>query len=116
MDKFFAGEAFSEAELAEGLKNAIALRLIYPVFCGVPTEMRGIAQLLDSIVHYFPNPLCKGSATVLKDGQEMELECNPQGPAVLRIFKTVADPFVGKMSFFKVYSGTIRKDVYKRQT
>ena len=110
MDKFFAGEAFSEAELAEGLKNAIALRLIYPVFCGVPTEMRGIAQLLDSIVHYFPNPLCKGSATVLKDGQEMELECNPQGPAVLRIFKTVADPFVGKMSFFKVYSGTIRKD------
>ncbi len=110
MNKFFADEEFTKEELAEGLKNAVALRLIYPIFCGVPTEVRGIYQLLEAVVDYFPNPLCKGSATVLKNGEEMQLECNPAGPMVLRIFKTVADPFVGKMSFFKVYSGTVKKD------
>ncbi len=110
MDKFFAGEEFTAAELEEGMKNAVALRLIYPVFCGVPTEVRGIYQLLDAIVHYFPNPLCKGSVSVEKSGEEVELECKADGPTVMRVFKTVADPFVGKMSFFKVYSGKVKKD------
>ncbi len=110
MDKFFSGEELSSSELAEGLKNAIALKLIFPIFCGVPTEGRGIGQLLDSVVDYFPNPLCRGSETVYQNEEERQLECNPAGPVVLRIFKTVADPFVGRMSFFKVYSGTVRKD------
>ncbi len=110
MDKFFGGEAFTEQELSEGVKNAIAMKLIYPIFCGVPTEVRGVAQLLDSIVDYFPNPLASEKPIVNKDGEEVELECDPAGPMVLRVFKTVADPFVGKMSFFKVYSGTVKKD------
>lgn len=110
MDRFFADEEFTQDELADGLRNAVALRLIYPIFCGVPTEVRGIYQLLESIVDYFPNPLCKGSVTVTKNGEEAELECDPAGPVALRVFKTVADPFVGKMSFFKVYSGTVKKD------
>ncbi|MBQ7935897.1 MAG: elongation factor G, partial [Clostridia bacterium] len=110
MDKFFAEEEFTAEELQEGMKNAIALRLLYPVFCGVPTEVLGIYQLLHSIVDYFPNPLCKGSVTVQKNGEEVQLDCDPAGPMVLRVFKTVADPFVGKMSFFKVYSGAVKKD------
>ena len=110
MDKFFAEEEFTAEELQEGMKNAIALRLLYPVFCGVPTEVLGIYQLLHSIVDYFPNPLCNGGVTVSKNGEEMHLDCDPSGPMVLRVFKTVADPFVGKMSFFKVYSGTVKKD------
>ncbi len=117
MDKFFNGDEFTKDELSVGLKNAVALRLIYPVFCGVPTEMRGIYQLLESVVDYFPNPLCRGSVSVTKNGEEAELPCDPNGPVVLRIFKTVADPFVGKMSFFKIYSGTVRKDtVYMNTT
>ena len=110
MDKFFSGEEFTAAELEEGMKKAVALRLIYPVFCGVPTEVRGIYQLLDSIIRYFPSPLSNGSVKVQKNGEEVTLNCDPSGPMVLRVFKTVADPFVGKMSFFKVYSGTVKKD------
>ncbi len=110
MDKFFGGEEFTAEELANGLKNAIAMKLIYPVFCGVPTETRGIAQLLDSVVNYFPDPLINATVTATKGGEPVELACDPNGPAVLRVFKTVADPFVGKMSFFKVYSGKIKKD------
>ncbi len=110
MDKFFAEEEFTPEELQEGMKNAVSLRLLYPVFCGVPTEVLGIYQLLRAIVDYFPNPLCKGAVTVQKNGEEVQLDCDPAGPMVLRVFKTVADPFVGKMSFFKVYSGTVKKD------
>ncbi len=110
MDKFFEGEEFTHEELAEGLKKAIADKIIYPIFCGVPTEKRGIYQLLESVVHYFPNPLDKGAVEVLKGDEPMELPCDPAGPVVMRVFKTVADPFVGKMSFFKVYSGTVKKD------
>ncbi|MBQ4052403.1 MAG: elongation factor G [Clostridia bacterium] len=110
MDKFFSEEEFTPEELEEGVKKAIAMRLLYPVYCGVPTEVLGIYQLLHSIVHYFPNPLCKGDVTVHKNGEDVQLACDPAGPMVLRVFKTVADPFVGKMSFFKVYSGTVKKD------
>ncbi|MBQ7095450.1 MAG: elongation factor G [Clostridia bacterium] len=110
MEKFFAGEPFTELELAEGLKNAIVQRSIYPIFSGVPTEVRGVAQLLDAMVDYFPNPLSKGNVNVAKGDEVVELACVPSGPTVLSIFKTVADPFVGKMSFFKVYSGTVKKD------
>ncbi len=110
MDKFFNEEEFTSEELEEGMKNAIALKLLYPVFGGVPTEVLGIYQLLHSIVDYFPSPLCNGTVTVEKNGEAVELDCNPSGPMVLRVFKTVADPFVGKMSFFKVYSGTVKKD------
>ncbi len=110
MDKFFGGEEFTAEELSNGLKNAIAMKLIYPVFCGVPTETRGIAQLLDSIVNYFPDPLVNASVVAQKGEETFELPCDPNGPTVLQVFKTVADPFVGKMSFFKVYSGKVKKD------
>ena len=110
MDKFFNGEEFTKEELAVGMKNAVVQRALYPVFCGVPTEVRGIYQLLDAIVHYFPTPLDGDTVEVNKGGDLVELPCDPAGPTVLRVFKTVADPFVGKMSFFKVYSGTVKKD------
>lgn len=110
MDKFFNGEEFTADELAVGMKKAIVENLLYPVFCGVPTEVRGIYQLLDSIIHYFPTPLDSGAIEATKGEDVVEIPCDPAGPTVLRIFKTVADPFVGKMSFFKVYSGTVKKD------
>ncbi len=110
MDKFFNGEEFTQEELAIGMKKAVADRSLYPVFCGVPTEVRGIYQLLDAIIHYFPTPLDSGAVEVTKGSEVVELPCDPAGPTVLRVFKTVADPFVGKMSFFKVYSGTVKKD------
>lgn len=110
MDKFFNGEEFTQEELAIGMKKAVVDRSLYPVFCGVPTEVRGIYQLLDAIIHYFPTPLDSGAVEVTKGSEVVELPCDPAGPTVLRVFKTVADPFVGKMSFFKVYSGTVKKD------
>ena len=110
MDKFFNGEEFTKEELAVGMKNAVVQRALYPVFCGVPTEVRGLYQLLDALIHYFPTPLDGDAIEVNKGGDLVELPCDPAGPTVLRVFKTVADPFVGKMSFFKVYSGTVKKD------
>lgn len=110
MDKFFNGEEFTAEELAVGMKKAVAENVLYPVFCGVPTEVRGIYQLLDAIIHYFPTPLDSGAIEATKGDDLIEIPCDPAGPTVLRVFKTVADPFVGKMSFFKVYSGTVKKD------
>ena len=84
MDKFFNGEEFTAEELAVGMKKAVAENLLYPVFCGVPTEVRGIYQLLDAIIHYFPTPLDSGAIEATKGDALVEIPCDPAGPTVLR--------------------------------
>ena len=106
MEKFFEETPFTEEELSVGIKKAIVERIMFPIFLGVPTKLMGMQTFAEFMVDYFPNPT---DLPAVKAG-EKEIVCDENGQSVIRIFKTIADPFVGKMSFFKVCSGKVVKD------
>ena len=107
MEKYFAGEEISNDESHEAIHEGIIHGSIVPVFCGAATKLWGIRTLMDTINASFPRPTARGCET-LADGTEKEIE--KEGETAIFIFKTVADPFVGKMSFFKVMNGELKRD------
>lgn len=111
MEKFFAGESFTHDETVKALHKGFIDGLISPVFCGSAMGLMGIRSLLDGITTSFCSPSDKGIETVVKEnGETVEVKMNPDGEPAIFVFKTVADPFVGKMSYFKVMNGTLKKD------
>ena len=106
MMKFFDGEPFSKEECVEGLHQGIIDGSITPVYCGAATRLWGVVAMMDSIAASFPRHTAKKVEKTV-DG---DVEINVDGEPAMFVFKTVADPFVGKMSFFKVMSGSIKKD------
>lgn len=111
MDKFLETDALSPEELSKGLRLGIASGRITPVLCGVATKAVGVTNLLDMIVTQIPpaSELCK-EITVDKNGEDVTLPCDASGPVCAFVFKTISDPFVGRLSLFRVYSGSIKKD------
>lgn len=111
MEKFFSGEPFDEHELAKGLRIGIRSGEIIPVYCGSADKQTGIERLLDLITEYFPSYAEKGSVEV-KDtkGQPILLETNENESLSAFIFKTIIDPYVGKISYLKVMSGVLNSD------
>ena len=107
MMKYFEGEEIGVMEALNAIHEGIIHGDIIPVFCGAATKLWGVWTLLDKIGDSFPRHTAKG-AEKLADGKELEI--NPDGEPAMFVFKTVADPFVGKMSFFKVMNGTLKKD------
>ena len=108
MEKYFGGEDISTMECINGIHEGIIHGDIVPVFCGAATKLWGVWTLLDKITESFPRHTAKKNE-VLADGNEMEI--NPDGEPAIFVFKTVADPFVGKMNFFKVMNGTVKRDL-----
>jgi len=109
MDKFFAGEPFTREELVEGLLKGVVSGATAPVICGDSLSLEGIASVLRNIRKVAPAPSMMPAAKgVDADGNEVEVPCDPNGPLVVQVFKTVADPFVGKLSYVKVMSGTLK--------
>jgi len=110
MLRYLEDEAIDADELRQGLRAGVAAGQLVPVFSGSATANRGTKQLLDVMVDCFPAP----AATEAKDsaGVAKQLNPDPQGPLAALVFKTVADPYVGKLSYFRVYSGTIRSDTH----
>lgn len=107
MEKFFEGEAFSPEEIASGIQSAILTHSLIPVFPSAATADLGISFLMDRIVEYFPSPDKKAPAKAQSaNGEELELPCDPNGPVAAFVFKTIVDPFVGRISLFRVMSGT----------
>jgi len=106
MEKYFEETPFTQEEINTGIKNAIKARIMFPVFIGIPTQMFGIEKFIQTIVDYFPSPAGIGA---VKAGDE-NIVCDDNNPTVIRVFKTIADPFVGKLSFFRIYSGKVVKD------
>ncbi len=106
MEKFFEETPFTDQELSTGIVNAILNRIMFPVFLGVPTKMLGMESFIDAIIKHFPSPL---DVPAIVAGDK-EIKCDENAQAIIRVFKTIADPFVGKMSFFKVCSGKVVKD------
>ena len=109
MEKFFAGEPISREEAAVAIHDGILSGTISPVFCGSAVNLCGMHPLMDSIVDSFPSPIYhKAEAVIEPDGTESESKTSETAPLSLFVFKTIADPFVGKMSFFKVMNGELK--------
>ncbi len=111
MEKFFAGEKFTEVEAISGLLNGVVEGTIYPIYACSGYTLDAVDLLLDGIVNFGPSLAERtGETAVDADGNEVVLPCDENGPLAAICFKTIADPFVGKMSFVKVASGKITSD------
>ncbi|MBE6819379.1 MAG: elongation factor G [Ruminococcaceae bacterium] len=111
MEKFFEGEEFTTEEIRKGLKQAMLDDVAYPVYACDGLTTRAVDMLMTSIVNFFPAASTAVETATDKDGNEVELKCDENGPLAAVVFKTIADPFVGKLSFFKVVSGKITPEV-----
>lgn len=111
MEKFFAGEKFTEVEAISGLLQGVVDGAIYPVYACSGYNLDAVDLLLDGIVNLGPSA-CEKSGEIATDldGNEMSLPCDENGDLAAICFKTIVDPFIGKMSYVKVVSGKITAD------
>ncbi len=110
MEKYLAGEELSEAEIIQGIRSATIAMKICPVLCGTAFRNKGVQALLDAVVDYLPSPIdippMVGSNP---DNEEEKIECpcDDSKPLAALAFKLMTDPFVGHLTFLRVYSGRI---------
>jgi elongation factor G len=111
MERYLDGEEISHDEIVNALKEGVTTGTIFPVTCGVATKNLGTDRLLDALVSDLPSPAKKG-AVVARDaeGEELEIEPDESGDTVCYVFKTLADPFAGRINLFRVYSGVLKSD------
>ena len=111
-DKYLEGEEITEVEISAGLIKGIREATLVPVLAGSPPNSIGVTELLDVIADYMPSPADVGNVSVTAVGTdgESEVACDSDGPLAALVFKTAADPFVGRLSYFRVYSGTLGSD------
>jgi elongation factor G len=110
LQKYLEGESIIEEELAKSMKKAIREGKIFPLLCGSAIKNIGISHLLDAVKDFLPSSE-EGRVEVLnEDGSISYTGIEPNKPASIFIFKTTADPFVGKLALFKVHSGMVRAD------
>ena len=117
MDKFFNEEPISREEALEAIHQGIITGDIIPVFCGSALKNWGIKTFLDTIAESFPRPIARKVEKIV-DGDEIkdiDIDMESKDTSIF-VFKTVADPFLGKMSFFKVMNGEVKKDMVLRNT
>lgn len=109
--KYLEGEEITSDEMIAGLRQGVATGDIVPVMAGAATIGVGTKELMDAIVDLLPSPAQSAAVTATDaDGQEVQLDGKADGPLAALVFKTSADPFVGKLSYFRVYSGTFKSD------
>ena len=110
-DKYLEGEELTDAEIVAGAKAAILAGNLVPILASSATQNLGVDEYLDTIREFFPSPE-EGVRPVIKDaaGQETEFAGDSTGPLAAFVFKTTADPFVGKLSLFRVYRGVINSN------
>ena len=114
MEKYFEGEEIPEEQIKAAIRKGTIANRIVPVVCGTSYRNKGVQPLLNAIVDYMPYPLdipaVQGTSI---DGDEtITTECSDTAPFAALAFKIVADPYVGKLAFFRVYSGTIKSGTY----
>jgi elongation factor G len=111
MEKYLAGEELSEAEVKAGIRTGTLKMEIFPVICGSAFKNKGVQPLLDAVVDYLPSPLdlppVKGTDPDKKEVVEIERSTDPDSPMCALAFKIITDPYVGILTFFRVYSGTV---------
>ena len=113
MEKYLEGEELTMEEVKASLRQQVLDCKLFPVFCGSAYKNKGIQMLLDAVLDYLPSPLdvppVKGTTL---DGEEVTREASDNAPMASLAFKIMADPFVGKLAFFRVYSGIMNQGTY----
>ncbi|RKS67807.1 translation elongation factor 2 (EF-2/EF-G) [Actinomadura pelletieri DSM 43383] len=119
MDRYLSGEDIDVKALIEDLETAVARGSFYPVLATSvphgdhPGPVVGMQELLEVITQAFPSPLEHGIPSVnpVKGGPPREVACDPDGPLIAEVIKTTSDPYVGRISLVRVFSGTLRPDM-----
>ena len=113
-DKYLAGEEISVDELKKTLRKACLENKLIPVFCGTALQNKGTQPLLDAIVYYLPSPVDVQSikGTDMKTGEEIERKPDDSEKFCALAFKVATDPYVGTLTYFRVYSGSLAKGSY----
>ena len=106
MEKYFAGEEFTPEEIKAGLKNGVCAGDICPVYSGVQQTGAAVPMMADNLLEIMPSS--EDAFYTMADGEEKKFDEN--GETALLVFKTIADPFVGKLSYFRVLSGKVKND------
>jgi elongation factor G len=112
IERYLEGESLSEQDIKAALRKGTIERTFVPVICGSATQQVGIDLLMDAIVNYLPSPVDRGPVKGINpsDGSEIERAPDPNGPFSAFVFKTVADPYAGRLTIFKVVSGSLGSD------
>jgi elongation factor G len=113
MERYLNGEEIGQAEIDQCLKNGIFQRKIVPVLCGAAVKNIGIQPLLDTVVQYLPPPTFRTTieGVDLKTGNKVSRKMSASEPFSAFVFKTITDPFAGKLTLFRVYSGEVHPDM-----
>ena len=107
MEKFFEGEEFTTEEIVSGMAAGVRTGQITPVFCGSAVNMQAMDMLVYNLKELLPSADAAAQVAEDKDGNPVEIAVDPAAPTCAYVFKTVADPFVGKLSFIKVLAGKL---------
>ncbi|MCL4368253.1 MAG: elongation factor G [Actinobacteria bacterium] len=112
VNKYLEGEPLTEAEIKEGLRAGVLAGSVVPVLVGSATQNKGVGPVLDALVEYLPSPVDAGEVTAANAQSQAEEKLAPSDAAPLAalVFKTTADPYVGKLTYFRVYSGVMHSD------
>ena len=111
MERYLADEEISHDEIVTVLKRGVTEGKIFPVTCGVATRNLGTTRLLEALVEDLPSPAMRGPVKALDaEGEEIEIPPDEDGELVAYVFKTLADPYAGRLNLFRVYSGVLKGD------
>ena len=108
--KYLEGEELTEDEVRQGLQQGVRGGQITPVFCGSTIENIGLYSLARALRSYIPSPANVARTIPVGDGEELELKAEADGPVAAYVFKTIVDRYVGRMSYVRVFSGTLAVD------
>ena len=110
IETFFANGTLSQEQLVSGLKSATMTARLYPLLCTSAAQAVGLQPLLDAIVNYVPSPADRGFPVIAPDGTETTVAAAHTAPAAAFVWKTIADPFAGRITMMRVVTGTLRSD------
>jgi elongation factor G len=111
MERYLEGEEIDHDEIVTVLKRGVTAGRIFPVACGIATKNLGTSRLLGALVEDLPSPAMRGPITALDgEGEEIDVAPDEEGELVAYVFKTLADPYAGRLNLFRVLSGVLRGD------
>ncbi|WP_027121844.1 elongation factor G [[Mycoplasma] imitans] len=112
MEKYLEGQEISKAEIKSCIRKGVVSSTLFPVLCGTAFKNKGVKPLLDAVVDYLPSPIDVPAAKGYKNGDEIQIATSDDAPFVGLAFKVATDPFVGRLTFVRVYSGVLTSGSY----
>jgi len=112
LEKYFESGSLSDDEVVQGLRAGVRAGKLVPVLCGAATKNLGAASLLNLLVDAFPSPVDAGEVEGESNGAKATRKPSESEPMAALVFKTLADPFVGQLTYFRVFSGSVRSDTH----